>query len=65
MSEFPKEGGKLHFHTASSTNFLGEKVNGSARATQLGVVSRGEECAAFNSPGIYTRFVISLYKGDM
>ena len=30
------------------------------RATVLGVVSRGIECAGFNSPGIYTSVVKAL-----
>jgi len=37
------------------------KIDRIMKATQLGVVSRGKDCATFNSPGIYTR-VSAVYE---
>jgi len=37
------------------------KIGHSLKATQLGVVARGADCATFNSPGIYTR-VSAIYE---
>ena len=44
-------------HTKNVTVWLTAylQVGSNVRATQLGVVARGSECAGFNQPGIYTR----------
>jgi len=64
-----KEGYPYNWYIGGSDSCQGDsggplwrnvKTETEVRATQLGVVARGEGCAAFNQPGIYTR-VTKIY----